>query len=89
MVKRGQESDAEQVIHNVRAQMEAEMRRTNEVPDDYHFDVIGDRKAVRVGDDFMVPGLGNVPADVVTAGLVIAWRKGTEKPRFSVKGQLA
>ena len=89
LVKEGQESDADQIIHNVRAEMKAEMRRTYEDPDGYEWDVLSNGKPVRVGKDAVVEGIGRVPADVVMAGIVVAWRKGTEKPKFRVQGRVA
>lgn len=87
-VKQGQESEADKVISEARASMEEEMVRSHEVPAEYEYDVISDGKPVRVGQGWHVQGVGTVPADVVLAGLVVAWRKGTPKPKISGAGRM-
>ena len=88
-VRRDQDAEIDQIIANARASMEEEMIRCNELPDNYHFDVLTDGKAVKVGTDTMVPGVGKVESDVVIAGIVVAWRKGTPKPKLVSTGKIA
>ena len=87
-VRHDQVADTDQIIANARADMEAEIVRSMEDPTMYEYDILTDGKAVKVGKDTVVPGVGKVVADVVVAGIIGAWRKGTKKPKLVSMGKI-
>lgn len=62
--------------------------RSGEDPHMYEWDVMSDRTPVQVAPNVNVEGIGTVPGDRVIAGVVVAWRKGTPKPKITGNGQM-
>ena len=87
-LREDQQSDADRIFAQIREDMKAEMVRCREVPDEYEWDVLTLGRPVKMGKDCVIEGVGTVPADVVLAGLVLAWRKGTTKPKIQGGGRM-